>query len=43
MADIQYDSQTGERLPADWRTPKIDVPDMGDINQAAIEIGRAHV
>ena len=36
MPDIQYDSQTGERLPDNWRTPKIDVPDMGAIDQAAI-------
>ena len=36
MPDIQYDSRTGERLPADWRTPKFDTPDMGTIDQTAI-------
>lgn len=36
MADIQYDSKTGERLPENWRTPKFDVPDMTGLNRNAL-------
>ncbi len=33
---IQYDATTGERLPADWRTPKTVVADMTGFDVAAL-------